>query len=204
MTLQSLTLTLFALAAGAMIALQAPINAEAASRLGHPLAAATMSFCVGSLALIVLTFVFANQSTHLGALKHLPLYMLLGGGLLGAFYVTMALILAPRIGIAAVMALGIAGQLVAALAREDAAADTAAITGARLDRPAADGCGIRDAKRAAHDGRHLRSEGCLACGAEELRTQGESFLDRGRELCLSLEVSRGRARLEIMTRAKVD
>jgi transporter family-2 protein len=74
-----------------------------------------MSFCVGTVALIVFTFVFANQSTHLGALKHLPLYMLLGGGLLGAFYVTMALILAPRIGIASVMALGIAGQLVAAL-----------------------------------------------------------------------------------------
>ena len=115
MTLQSLTLTLFALAAGAMIALQAPINAEAAGRLGHPLTAATMSFCVGTVALIVLTFAFANQSTDLGALKQLPLYMLLGGGLLGAFYVTMALILTPRIGIAAVMALGIAGQLVAAL-----------------------------------------------------------------------------------------
>jgi len=45
----------------------------------------------------------------------MPLYMLLGGGLLGAIYVTVNLVLAPRIGVAAIMALGIAGQLFAAL-----------------------------------------------------------------------------------------
>ena len=114
MSLQSLSLTLIALVTGGLIALQAPINAEAAGRLGHPLTAATMSFCVGTLALILLTALFARNS-HLGALKTMPLYMLLGGGLLGAIYVTVNLVLAPRIGVAAIMALGIAGQLVAAL-----------------------------------------------------------------------------------------
>jgi transporter family-2 protein len=114
MTLAGLMLTLVALVTGGLIALQAPINAEAASRLGHPLAAATMSFCVGTMVLIVLTAVFARHS-HLGALKTMPLYMLIGGGLLGAIYVTVTLVLAPRIGVAAVMALGIAGQLVTAL-----------------------------------------------------------------------------------------
>jgi transporter family-2 protein len=98
-----------------LIALQAPINAEAASRLGHPLTAATMSFCVGTAALILLTALFARHDSHLGALKNMPLYMLLGGGLLGAIYVTVNLVLAPRIGVAAIMALGIAGQLVTAL-----------------------------------------------------------------------------------------
>jgi bacterial/archaeal transporter family-2 protein len=115
MSLQSFSLTLIALLAGGFIALQAPINAEVATRLGHPLAAATMSFCVGTVALIILTVLFARHSTHLEALKTLPLYMLLGGGLLGAIYVTVNLVLAPRIGIAAIMALGIAGQLFAAL-----------------------------------------------------------------------------------------
>jgi bacterial/archaeal transporter family-2 protein len=110
-----LLFTLVALVGGAMIALQAPINAEAASRLGHPIAAATMSFCVGTVLLIVLTLLFARSSTNLGALGTMPLYMLLGGGLLGALYVTVSLVLAPKIGIAAVMALGIAGQLTAAL-----------------------------------------------------------------------------------------
>ena len=115
MSVQAVLLTLVALIGGGMIALQAPINAEAASRLGNPLAAATMSFCVGTVALMVLVALFARHSTDLGALKSLPLYMLLGGGLLGAVYVTVNLMLAPKIGIAAVMALGIAGQLFAAL-----------------------------------------------------------------------------------------
>lgn len=115
MTLAGLMLTLVALVTGGLIALQAPINAEAASRLGHPLAAATMSFCIGTLVLIVLTALFARNVTHLGALKTMPVYMLIGGGLLGAIYVTVTLVLAPRIGVAAVMALGIAGQLVTAL-----------------------------------------------------------------------------------------
>ena len=41
--------------------------------------------------------------------------MLIGGGLLGAIYVTVNIMLAPRIGMAALMALGIAGQLFTAL-----------------------------------------------------------------------------------------
>ena len=74
-----------------------------------------MSFCVGTVALILLTALFARHASHLGALKTMPLYMLLGGGLLGAIYVTVNLVLAPRIGVAAIMALGIAGQLFTAL-----------------------------------------------------------------------------------------
>jgi len=115
MSLQGLSFTLIALITGGLIALQAPINAEAAARLGHPLTAAAMSFVVGTVALIVLVLLFAPQTTHLASFKSLPLYMLLGGGLLGAIYVTVNLILAPRIGVAAIMALGIAGQLFTAL-----------------------------------------------------------------------------------------
>ena len=88
-----LLFTLVALVGGGLIALQAPINAEVALRLGHPISAATMSFCVGTIALIVLTLLFARSSTNLGALQSMPLYMLLGGGLLGAIYVTVTLII---------------------------------------------------------------------------------------------------------------
>lgn len=115
MSVQAVLFTLVALIGGGMIALQAPINAEAASRLGNPLAAATMSFCAGTVALMVVLALFARHSTDLGALKSMPLYMLIGGGMLGAVFVTVNLMLAPKIGIAAVMALGIAGQLFAAL-----------------------------------------------------------------------------------------
>ena len=115
MSLQSLSLTLIALLAGGFIALQAPINAEAALRLGHPLTAATMSFMVGTTVLVVLALLFARHGINLEAFKSLPLYMLIGGGLLGAVYVTVNIVLAPRIGVAALMALGIAGQLFTAL-----------------------------------------------------------------------------------------
>jgi transporter family-2 protein len=115
MSLQGFSLTLIALFAGGLIALQAPINAEAASRLGHPLTAAAMSFFVGTTALVVLALLFARHGTTLEAFKSLPLYMLVGGGLLGAGYVTVNIMLTPRIGVASVMALGIAGQLFTAL-----------------------------------------------------------------------------------------
>jgi transporter family-2 protein len=115
MWLPGLLFTLVALIAGGMIALQAPINAEVATRLGHPISAATVSFVVGTLALLALTLLFARQSTNLGALQTMPLYLLLGGGLLGAIYVTVNLMLAPKIGVAAIIALGIAGQLLTAL-----------------------------------------------------------------------------------------
>jgi len=115
MSLPGFSLTVIALIAGGLIALQAPINAEAAARLGHPLTAAAMSFVVGTVGLIVLVALLAPESARLASFKSLPLYMLLGGGLLGAIYVTVNLILAPRIGVAAIMALGIAGQLFTAL-----------------------------------------------------------------------------------------
>lgn len=115
MSLQALSLTLIALLAGAFIALQAPINAEVATRLGHPLTAAAMSFVVGTALLVILVMLVARETAHLDSFRSLPLYMLLGGGLLGAIYVTVNLILAPRIGVAAIMALGIAGQLFTAL-----------------------------------------------------------------------------------------
>ncbi|WP_280138262.1 DMT family transporter [Methyloceanibacter stevinii] len=83
--------------------------------LGHPLSAALWSFCVGTVALAVVVLLFARGSTDLGALRSMPLYMLIGGGLLGAVYVLVNLVVAPKIGIAALMALSIAGQLAAAL-----------------------------------------------------------------------------------------
>ena len=115
MSTTAMTLTLMALLAGGMIAMQGPINAEVATRLGHPLSAALWSFSVGTAILAVVVLLFARGSTNLEALQSMPLYMLIGGGLLGAIYVLVNLILAPKIGVAAVMALGIAGQLSAAL-----------------------------------------------------------------------------------------
>jgi transporter family-2 protein len=115
MTLYGLLLTVCAFGAGALISLQAPINAEAAVRLGNPIAASTLSFFVGTVALAAITSLFLREEVNFGALKTMPLHILLSGGLLGAMYVTASLMLAPRIGVAALIALGITGQLIAAL-----------------------------------------------------------------------------------------
>ncbi len=115
MGLQAILLTLVAFVGGGFIALQAPINAQAASHLGNPIAAATLSFVVGTVALILISALFFRGSTNLGAIATMPAYMIFAGGLLGAAFVTMTITLAPKIGIAAVMALAIAGQLFTAL-----------------------------------------------------------------------------------------
>ena len=107
MSLQALSLTLVALLAGGLIALQAPINAEAASRLqpsGRGCRALVLRRDHGAHCSHA---ALARHSAQLETLKSLPLYMLIGGGLLGAIYVTVNIMLAPRIGIAALMALGI-------------------------------------------------------------------------------------------------
>jgi transporter family-2 protein len=115
MGLQAILLTLVAFIGGGFIALQAPINAQAASHLGNPIAAATLSFVVGTVALILISALFFRGNTNLGAIATMPAYMIFAGGLLGAAFVTMTITLAPKIGIAAVMALAIAGQLFTAL-----------------------------------------------------------------------------------------
>lgn len=114
MSWQSLSLVGLALIAGAIISVQAPINVMAAERLGHPLGAATLSFLVGTVCLIAATLVAARGQVAWGAVVSLPPLLFLGG-ILGAIYVTTSIVLTPAIGIGAVIALGIAGQVAAGL-----------------------------------------------------------------------------------------
>jgi transporter family-2 protein len=115
MNAQAFLLTLCAVAAGAFIAFQSPINAAMAIRLGHPLAGAALSFTVGAVTLLLLTALFARDAVNPAVLWSLGPVLLLGGGLLGAMYVFANIMLTPRIGVAAVVALAIAGQVVASL-----------------------------------------------------------------------------------------
>lgn len=115
MSPQALLLTIAAMGVGCLIACQAPVNAAMAARLGHPIAGATWSFIVGTIALLVLSAVFARGTVDPSAIPRLSPLLLLGGGLMGAVYVTSNILLTPRIGVGAVMALGIAGQMLASL-----------------------------------------------------------------------------------------
>jgi transporter family-2 protein len=115
MPLSTSLLAALGILSGVLLAVQAPINAQAGSALHTPLAAATLSFFVGTAALLLATLVFSRHAVHLSGLRSLPPYVVFGGGLLGACYVTAIIILAPRLGVAALVSLAIAGQLAAGL-----------------------------------------------------------------------------------------
>ena len=101
-------------AGGALISLQAPTNSMLARAGGSPVLAALISFAVGTLALLAVWLASGNRpgSEAFGKLPHFAWY----GGLYGAFFVAAAAFAAPRIGIASLITIGIAGQIVAALA----------------------------------------------------------------------------------------
>jgi len=105
--------SLVGVVAGMIIALQAPINAQLARTLGSPIAAATASFIAGTVLLIAVTLiVWEGQAV---AWRAPPWWMYVAGGFLGAGFVTITLLLVPRMGAAATMGLIVAGQLFAGL-----------------------------------------------------------------------------------------
>ena len=93
---------------GGLIAAQAVINAGLGKATGN-IAAALVSFAVGTLALAVIVGL-AGQAGGVGEAFSVPWYYLLGG-LLGAAYVFTALVTVSSIGAGGVAAATITGQL---------------------------------------------------------------------------------------------
>jgi transporter family-2 protein len=100
---------------GACIAVQGPINAQLGRNLAMPVAAAATSFIAGAIVLVVVTLVVSRiQGTGPQWTAPAP-WLYFAGGCLGTVYVTSAILLTPRIGAAAVIALSVAGQLLASV-----------------------------------------------------------------------------------------
>jgi bacterial/archaeal transporter family-2 protein len=99
--------------AGGLIALQAPINAGLGRATGS-LPAALVSFLVGTVALVAIV-VLSGKAGGLSSTFDVRWYYLLGG-LLGAVYVSTALIAVTAIGAGGVAAATVTGQLVASVA----------------------------------------------------------------------------------------
>lgn len=106
----AVALTVFA---GGLIALQAPINSVLGKSVGT-LAAASVSFTVGTIALILITVLVGGGFGDVGEARHLSWYYLTGG-VLGAVYVTTVLVAVRSLGAAGVVAATIAGQLTLSL-----------------------------------------------------------------------------------------
>ena len=84
------------LLAGVLLPLQAGINGQLAKHLGSVLLAALISFCVGTLALLLLTL-YQREMPLLGAFRGLSWWHWTGG-LLGAFFIATAAYASPRTG----------------------------------------------------------------------------------------------------------
>lgn len=102
--------------AGIGVTLQLGVNSQLRQVVGSPVLSALVSFLVGTSALLV--YVLATARNTLPALETFRgiAWWKYAGGMLGAFYITTVIIAAPRIGAANVLALIVAGQLLAALA----------------------------------------------------------------------------------------
>ena len=95
--------------AGCLVGMQAPINSRLGKSIGT-VQAASLSFVVGTVALVALAAVVHGG---LGAYAHVdraPWWALVGG-LLGAVYVTVALLAVRTLGASGLTAVVIAGQL---------------------------------------------------------------------------------------------
>jgi transporter family-2 protein len=99
-------------AVGGLIALQPPINAGLGRATGS-LPAALVSFAIGTL-LLALIVALIGQAGGLSSTFDVRWYYLIGG-LLGAAYVTVALVAVSSIGAGGVAAATITGQLTMAV-----------------------------------------------------------------------------------------
>jgi transporter family-2 protein len=106
---------LIAFAAGAAISIQAAINGQLAGAIGgNTIAAALFSFASGTLVLALIAVTRGGLPSALAAIPSQPWWRLVGG-VLGASAIFSTVLLAPRIGLANLLALVIVGQLLASL-----------------------------------------------------------------------------------------
>lgn len=106
---------LFPLAAfigGALTSLQPLINAKLSQNLGSPIWASFVSFAVGTLVLLIVGLMINGKFADLN-ISDIKWWMWTGG-LLGAVFVTIAIYVVPHMGVTSMIAVMIAGQLIAA------------------------------------------------------------------------------------------
>ncbi|QJB58401.1 DMT family transporter [Pseudodesulfovibrio sp. zrk46] len=102
-----------ALLAGATMPLQAGVNLRLKQALADPVWASFISFAVGTLALLVYGLLTRPIPTQ--AMAASAPFWAWGGGLLGAFFVTVIILLAANLGATTTMAWLLAGQFLCAL-----------------------------------------------------------------------------------------
>jgi transporter family-2 protein len=105
---------LLAVVAGFCLPTQAGINAQLNLWSRSAILTATISFAVGTIGLAVYALILRVPLPAVDAVRHHP-WWVWSGGLLGAFLVASTVVLAPRLGAASMIALIVAGQMLASI-----------------------------------------------------------------------------------------
>ena len=103
-----------ALVTGAAIAVQALANSRLRFALGTPVWAAIAQFIVGLVALVAIAIVARQPAPDTTGLSRMPWWGWVGGAI-GALFITVSIVLTPRLGTAVTLATMTVGQLLAAL-----------------------------------------------------------------------------------------
>ena len=105
---------IIALAAGVALATQSAINTQLAKAMsGEAVIATFISFAVGTIVLFFIAWVKTDLWGNLSAIPSQPWWKLIGG-ILGAVVVFTTVLLAPKLGITAMLFFIIVGQLITA------------------------------------------------------------------------------------------
>ncbi|MBX4136029.1 DMT family transporter [Pseudomonas rhodesiae] len=109
-----LGLIVLAVIAGAVVPFQSAINANLGRGLGHPLWATLASLLVSIVVLLPVMLALRLPLPSLAFITQAPLWMWAGGAF-GVCFISLALMLLPKLGASGFVALALAGQMLASL-----------------------------------------------------------------------------------------
>jgi transporter family-2 protein len=112
--MELLGLVLLGLASGAVLPVQASVNSVMGRQLGRPEWAALVNFTVGSVGLACWLLVQRARIPGPAQVAGAP-WWAWTGGFLGAVFVSLVVLLVPRLGVATTLSLAVAGQMAGAV-----------------------------------------------------------------------------------------
>lgn len=102
---------LLGILAGAGLPVQLGMNNQIRIMTGSPMTAAFISFLTGTVALALYVLLLRQPLPSTLQISNAPWWIWLGG-VVGVFYIVVAIVVAPRIGPAVLFSLVVAGQLI--------------------------------------------------------------------------------------------
>lgn len=111
---QTLVLALLGIGAGVSVAVQQALNGNLRTSLGSPSWAAFVSYLGGTLAMLAVLITTREAWPPSAAVANSSLWSWTGG-FFGAVFILLSILLLPRLGAATVIALIVAGQMLASI-----------------------------------------------------------------------------------------